>query len=103
VKKEIIICRCQDITEQDVIDAIKKYEVLSVNEIKKITRAGMGHCQGKTCRKLIEMIIRKETGELIDDKPVFRPPSKSIPLYQVEESEEPFHEVIKRGRGGHSD
>jgi len=53
VKKEIIICRCQDITEQDVIDAIKKYEVLSVNEIKKITRAGMGHCQGKRSAPLI--------------------------------------------------
>ena len=103
MKKETIICRCQDITEKEIVEAIRKYEVYSVNEIKRITRAGMGHCQGKTCRKLIEIIIKAEIGELVDDKPTLRPPTKTIPLIHVAESEESFQDVVKRGRGGHHD
>lgn len=103
MKKEKIICRCQDVTEKEIIEAIRKYEIYSVNEIKRITRAGMGHCQGKTCKKLIEMIIKSECEKLIDDKPILRPPTISIPLSHIVESEESFQNVIKRGRGGHNE
>jgi len=55
-KEDVIVCRCEEITEREVIDAIKN-GARSVNEVKRWTRAGMGLCQGRTCRRLIERLI----------------------------------------------
>ncbi len=53
---EIIICRCEEITKQQIVDAV--YDGYNtVNSIRKKTRAGMGFCQGKTCGNLIQQII----------------------------------------------
>ena len=58
---DIIICRCEDMTRQALLDVIAEgYE--TIDEIKRVTRAGMGPCQGRTCRQLI-------AGELSDDLP----------------------------------
>lgn len=97
-----IICRCQDVTEQEIVDAIRKYNLTSVDEVKRLTRAGMGHCQGKTCRKLVEQILLRENGFLSDEDTwsISRPPVKSIPVKFLAESEEPFDAVVARGRGG---
>lgn len=47
-----IICRCSDITLKEVRELIRNgYE--TVEEIKRISRAGMGPCQGRTCSNLI--------------------------------------------------
>ena len=49
---DIIICRCEDMTRQALLDVIAEgYE--TIDEIKRVTRAGMGPCQGRTCRQLI--------------------------------------------------
>ncbi|MBN1151561.1 (2Fe-2S)-binding protein [candidate division WOR-3 bacterium] len=101
--KEIrIICRCQDVTEDEIVEAIKKYDLKSVDEVKRVTRAGMGHCQGKTCRKLVEAILIRINGYLPDEneQPVSRPPAKAIPIKFIADSEEPFESVVERGRGG---
>lgn len=59
---EIIICRCEDGTLADVKHAIHELGLTSVEEIKRVKRFGMGHCQGKTCGKLIAQIISQELG-----------------------------------------
>ncbi len=61
-----IICRCEEITEDEIIEAISN-GARSVTEIKKFTRAGMGLCQGRTCRKSIERILARETGRKVED------------------------------------
>lgn len=99
--KEIkIVCRCQDVTEDEIVEAIKKFGLKSVDEVKRVTRAGMGHCQGKTCRKLVEAILLKINGNIPNEQPISRPPVKAIPIKFVAASEEPFESVVERGRGG---
>lgn len=47
--KDIIICRCEEITKGEIIQAIRD-GATTVDGIKRMTRAGKGLCQGRTCR-----------------------------------------------------
>ena len=54
--KDIIICRCEEITKGEIIQAIRD-GATTVDGIKRMTRAGKGLCQGRTCRPLVEAIL----------------------------------------------
>ncbi|MDF2548484.1 MAG: (2Fe-2S)-binding protein [Anaerosolibacter sp.] len=56
-----ILCRCEEITEGQIREAIRQ-GATTVNEIKRWTRSGMGLCQGRTCRRLMERILSEEMG-----------------------------------------
>ncbi|MDI6707751.1 MAG: (2Fe-2S)-binding protein [Candidatus Thermoplasmatota archaeon] len=81
MKREIIICRCEDVTEQEVINAIDT-GIATLQEIKKYLRCGMGLCQGRNCLPLIAKIIAKRTGKKLEEIefPTARPLVKPIPL-----------------------
>jgi NAD(P)H-nitrite reductase large subunit len=66
IQKDIIICRCEEVRLSEIRSAIDK-GARTVEEVKKLTRAGMGLCQSKTCFPLIASIIFKETGIPIDE------------------------------------
>ena len=51
-----IVCRCEEVTKEEIIEAIKAGDT-TIDAIKKRTRAGMGFCQGKTCRRLVAQIL----------------------------------------------
>ena len=55
------ICRCEEVTEKEIRQAIQA-GARSVAEIKRWTRAGMGICQGRSCRRLVERILVEELG-----------------------------------------
>ncbi|KEI92565.1 NAD(P)/FAD-dependent oxidoreductase [Clostridium botulinum] len=58
-----IICRCEKVTESEIIDAMKRgIPVKSTDAIKRRTRAGMGFCQGNFCRPRVKAIIAREMG-----------------------------------------
>ena len=76
-----IICRCEGITLGEIRELIREgYHTL--DEIKRISRAGMGPCQGRTCRYLLMQEIRKVTGESFKDMEIgsFRPPTETVKL-----------------------
>ena len=56
-----IICRCEGITEGEIIDAIKApCGARDVDAVKRRTRAGMGRCQGGFCgSKVVEILSRE--------------------------------------------
>ncbi len=85
---EIIICRCEDLTLGRLRELISQ-GYTSVDEIKRISRAGMGPCQGRTCRALIEREIALQTGKPIADQPTttFRQPSKPVTFAAIMEGE----------------
>jgi NAD(P)H-nitrite reductase large subunit len=56
-----IICRCEEVTRSEIEAAIEDGAV-TMNELKRFTRAGMGLCQGRTCRRLTERILAEKTG-----------------------------------------
>lgn len=56
-----IICRCEKVTEAEIIDALfRGIVVKSIDGIKRRTRAGMGLCQGSFCGNRVKKIIAKE-------------------------------------------
>jgi bacterioferritin-associated ferredoxin len=63
---DMIICRCEEITKGEIKAAIRN-GMLTVNGIKRITRAGMGLCQGQTCQRLVTQIIAEELRQSVAD------------------------------------
>ncbi|HET58946.1 MAG TPA: sulfurtransferase [Chloroflexi bacterium] len=58
VTNETIICRCERVTYGE-IKALIDDGITDINQIKAITRAGMGACGAKTCHSLIQQILRR--------------------------------------------
>lgn len=57
-----IICRCEHISEGEIIDAINSpLPALNLDAIKRRTRAGMGRCQSGFCLPRVAEIIARET------------------------------------------
>lgn len=46
----VILCRCEDLRDADLDNAIRTFGVASLEELKRHTRATMGPCQGRVCR-----------------------------------------------------
>lgn len=58
-----IVCRCEQVTEGEIVDAIHApIPALSMDAIKRRTRAGMGRCQGAFCLPRVARILARETG-----------------------------------------
>jgi bacterioferritin-associated ferredoxin len=76
-----IICRCEDVTEEEIVEKIREgYHAM--DDLKRIIRVTMGLCQGKGCRRHIAKIISRELGIPIEKvkQPTYRPPTKPIPF-----------------------
>ncbi|MFX0005126.1 MAG: FAD-dependent oxidoreductase [Promethearchaeota archaeon] len=56
---EIIVCRCERVSVGEIRKWIQS-GVRDFNELKALTKVGMGACGGKTCTSLIERIFREE-------------------------------------------
>ena len=52
---DCVICRCEEVLLSDIVCAIEE-GYTSHREIKLKTRAGMGICQGRTCRLLLDQV-----------------------------------------------
>ncbi len=65
-KKDIIICRCEDITLEDIHNCLKE-GYTTFEEIKRILRVGMGPCQGQTCSVLIQREIATYINKPLED------------------------------------
>jgi len=79
--KRSIVCRCEDISEEDVIQAIKD-GYTDIEELRKKLRIGMGPCQGRVCIQLVARILEKKTGKKISQiqLPTVRPPLIPVSL-----------------------
>ena len=81
MEDKTIICRCEDLTLADIRAKIKEGHT-SLEELKRLTRCGMGPCQGSTCRDLtlkeIAAVVGKSVGEI--KMTTFRPPVKPVKL-----------------------
>ena len=78
---DIVVCRCMEITEQEIREAIH-HGAESFDAVKRVTRAGMGLCQGRTCQHLVERLITQETDASTTDLPPLsvRPPLRPTKL-----------------------
>ena len=59
VADDTIVCRCEHVTAGEIRELIRK-GYRDINEIKTVTRAGMGACGAKTCAPLIQRLFKEE-------------------------------------------
>lgn len=56
-----VICRCETITEAEIVEAIhESCGARTVDGVKRRTRAGMGRCQGGFCGPRVTQILARE-------------------------------------------
>ena len=81
-EKNIILCRCEDVTKEQIRECIEVMGCRTIDEIKRITRAGMGPCQGRTCRMMIAQELANYYHIPMEEvlMTTFRPPTKPIEM-----------------------
>ena len=106
---DMIVCQCEEVSRADLIgvqppaylDRPEKMATRSLatltadgpahpDQIKRLTRAGMGQCQGRRCREQVRCILAQADGSALDQVPVasFRAPVRPVPLNVLADWEE---------------
>lgn len=99
---DVVVCQCEDVTRRDVLgvraprylnapDERRAGTVTSLNcssqdFVKRMTRAGMGHCQGKRCRDQTALLLASQCADSRLENIVtgtFRAPVRPLPLNVV--------------------
>ena len=100
--QEVFACRCEEVTCAELIGLRpprylgwsseqmdrRSLQTLLVdgpvnpNQVKRLTRAGTGHCQGRLCREQVSLLLAEESGSDISEVPLmsYRPPVRPLPL-----------------------
>jgi thioredoxin reductase len=107
---DTIICQCEEVTRADLIGVqppnylprpapmcARSLETLlndgpaNQDQIKRLTRSGMGVCQGRRCRDQVAMLLALESGTPFGTIPLatHRAPVRPLPLKIMAEWEEP--------------
>ena len=56
---DMLVCRCEEVTKGEIRQAVHA-GMLTIEEIRRFLRCGMGLCQGQTCAKLVKRIVAQE-------------------------------------------
>lgn len=84
----IIVCRCEEVSKGEILDAIKRpIKVATIDGVKKRVRPGMGRCQGGFCAPIVAKIIAE---------------NENIPLEKVRKSGEDSEIAFGGTKGGAS-
>ena len=63
-----IVCRCEQVTEGEILHAIKSNPpARNIDAVKRRTRSGMGRCQGGFCQPQIAELIAQELNIPLDE------------------------------------
>lgn len=75
------ICRCEDLTQEEIEQAIDEGYTTLV-ELKGKLRLGMGPCQGRGCLSLARRVLCKKLGKSVEEiqVPTTRPPTIPVSL-----------------------
>ncbi len=117
---DVPVCPCEEVTREDLIGLrpprFLKWESerrdgrslgtlapdarVNPDQVKRLTRAGMGHCQGRLCREQVALLLAEASGSDIADMPLmsYRPPVRPLPLrvlWSHDESEQVRREWAK--------
>jgi glycerol-3-phosphate dehydrogenase len=83
-----IVCRCETVTEGEIIEAIRRnLPARTIDAVKRRTRAGMGRCQGGFCTPKIMEIMQRELNIPLTDITKFGGQS-NIVTNKIKETEE---------------
>jgi len=107
---ETIVCQCEEVTRADLIgvqppnylsrpapmcarslDTLLNDGPANPDQIKRLTRAGMGVCQGRRCRDQVAMLLALESGTPFGTIPLatHRAPVRPLPMKIMADWNEP--------------
>lgn len=73
-----VVCRCEAVEMGEIKEAIEGRGAIDLASIKRLTRAGMGRCQGRYCAPRIATLIERPRSEAEFNAPQI--PLRPIPL-----------------------
>lgn len=78
---ELIICRCEEVTKGEILAAIAQ-GAHTLWQLRRMTRSGMGLCQGRSCERLAARILAEALSVPLAEvlTPSSRPPMQPIPI-----------------------
>ncbi|MBL8129095.1 MAG: (2Fe-2S)-binding protein [Thermomicrobiales bacterium] len=81
MSERVLICRCEEVGAAEIAAALQ-HGALTVDDVKRRTRAGMGACQGIFCIPAVAAIVAEGTGTPMAElgPMTARPPVRPIPL-----------------------
>lgn len=106
---DTIVCQCEEVTVADLLGvqppsyldrppAMQARSLKSLladgpvnqDQIKRLTRSGMGQCQGRRCRDQVAMMLALESGTELAELPLatHRAPVRPLPLTVISDWEE---------------
>jgi thioredoxin reductase len=108
---DVNICQCEEVTRRELIeikpprylkwespqmaarslDTMLRDGPVNQDQIKRLTRAGMGPCQSRRCREQVSLLLAEAAGTAVDKIPLpsFRPPLRPLPLNVLWPADEP--------------
>jgi hypothetical protein len=108
---EVNVCQCEEVTRRELVETkpprylkwdspqmsardlptLLRDGPLNQDQIKRLTRAGMGPCQSRRCREQVGLLLAHATGTTLDriPLPTFRPPVRPLPLSVLWPADEP--------------
>jgi NADPH-dependent 2,4-dienoyl-CoA reductase/sulfur reductase-like enzyme len=80
------ICRCESVRKATV-DAALDEDIAHIGALKRLTRAGMGGCQGRYCGTLLAEMAARRSNRALDEHAWFAPgaPFKPTPIAAIAE------------------
>jgi len=81
-----IVCRCEDVTYDEVVEAIKD-GYTDLEELKRHLRCAMGTCQGRGCNRLLRQILIEQG---VKEVPLSksRPPINPVSFFLLDDEDE---------------
>jgi len=108
---DVYTCQCEEVTRRELVDvqpprylgrqsermrartlgALLKEGPINPDQVKRLTRAGMGPCQGRRCREQVALLLASEANTPIGEMPLasYRPPVRPLPLNVLWPHDEP--------------
>ena len=83
VESQTYVCHCEDVKLDELLAVIGDRKYISVDELKHITRMGMGPCRGKRCIPRARQILRSYGIEVTGDATPRAPLSAPVTLGDV--------------------
>jgi thioredoxin reductase len=108
---DVNVCQCEEVTRRELVETkppryliwqspqmdarsvgtLLRDGPLNQDQIKRLTRAGMGPCQSRRCREQVGLLLARAADTTLDriPLPTFRPPIRPLPLNVLWPADEP--------------
>ncbi|MDR1459471.1 MAG: FAD-dependent oxidoreductase [Bacteroidales bacterium] len=77
---QVLVCHCDDVPVEELLEMIGKRSFISVDELKHVTRLGMGTCRGKRCIARAKQLLLSYGIEVLGDATPRGPLSNQVSL-----------------------